>query len=99
DVYESAVAPSGAGDVVRSVHRGLAGHEEEALTLYAALYELRLPDVPALLPELSNPLFLRSLCQSVQGRGLKEIPREAVSLVWVFDGLIGAVDETLRHPS
>lgn len=99
DVYENAVAPSGAGDVIRSVHPGLAGHEEEALTLYANLYELRLPDVPALLPELSNPLFLQSLCRSVRGRGLKEIPREAASLVWVFDGLIDAVDETLRHPS
>lgn len=99
DVYENAVAPSGAGDVVRAVHHGLAGHEEEALTLYANLYELRLPDVPALLPELTNPLFLRSLCQSVRGRGLKEIPREAASLVWVFEGLISAVDETLRHSS
>lgn len=99
DVYEHAVAPDGAGDVIRAVHDGLAGHEEEALTLYADLYGLRLPDIPALLPELSNPLFLRSLCQSVQGRGLKEIPREAASLVWVFDGLISAVDETLRHSS
>lgn len=99
DVYENAVAPSGAGNIVRSVHRGLAGHEEEALTLYANLYELRLPDIPALLPELSNPLFLRSLCQSVRGRGLNEIPREAASLVWVFDGLVDAVDQALGHPS
>lgn len=99
DVYENAVAPNGAGDLVRSVHHGLVGHEEEALALYADLYNLRLPDVPALLPELSNPLFLRSLCQSVQGRGMREIPREAASLVWVFDGLIGAVDETLGSPS
>lgn len=69
--------------MTKSVHRGLAGHEEEALNLYAAMYGLRLPDVPALLPEITNPLFLRSLCQSVQGRGLKEIPREAGSL-WLF---------------
>ena len=99
DVYEHAVAPHGVGDAIRSIHRGLAGHEEEALTLYAELYGLRLPDVPNLLPELSNPLFLRSLCESVQGRGLREIPREATSLVWVFDGLIDSVEATLRHPS
>ena len=100
DVYESAVIPAGTpAGMTRAIHRGLAGHEEEALNLYAEMYELRLPDVPALLPEITNPLFLRSLCQSVQGRGLKEIPREAGSLVWVFDGLIDAVDRTLRRPA
>jgi hypothetical protein len=99
DVYESSVAPGGApAGMTRSVHRGLAGHEEEALNLYAALYGLRLPDMPALLPEITNPLFLRSLCQSVHGRGLKEIPREAGSLVWVFDGLIEGVDKALQRP-
>lgn len=99
DVYESSVVPGGRpAGMTRSVHRGLAGHEEEALNLYAALYGLRLPDMPALLPEIANPLFLRSLCQSVHGRGLKEIPREAGSLVWVFDGLIEAIDKSLQRP-
>jgi hypothetical protein len=98
DVYETSVMPGGTPiPMTKSVHRGLAGHEEEALNLYAAVYGLRLPDVPALLPEITNPLFLRSLCQSVQGRGLKEIPREAGSLVWVFDGLIEGVDKTLQR--
>lgn len=100
DVYEHSVVPGGTpAGMTRSVHRGLAGHEEEALNLYAAMYGLRLPDVPALLPEISNPLFLRSLCQSVNGRGLKEIPREAGSLVWVFDGLIEGVDKALQRSS
>ena len=100
DVYESSVVPGGTPEgMTRAVHRGLAGHEEEALNLYAELYGLRLPDVPTLVPEITNPLFLRSLCKSVQGRGLKEIPREAGSLVWVFDGLIEAVDGTLQRPA
>lgn len=99
DVYESSVLPGGTPvGMTKAVHRGLAGHEEEALSLYAAMYGLRLPDVPALLPEITNPLFLRSLCQSVEGRGLNEIPRAAGSLVWVFDGLIDAVDRNLRRP-
>lgn len=97
DVYENSVAPGGTpAGMTRAVHQGLAGHEEEALNLYAALYGLRLPDVPALVPEITNPLFLRSLCQSVHGRGFNEIPREAGSLVWVFDGLIESIDRTLQ---
>ena len=100
DVYESSVLPGGTPKgMTKAVHRGLAGHEEEALNLYAAMYGLRLPDVPTLLPEITNPLFLRSLCRSVQGQGLKEIPREAGSLVWVFGGLIDAVDKTLQRPA
>lgn len=98
DVYEHAVAPDGVKGIIRSEHRGLAGHEEEALSRYADVYGLRLPDVPALLPEFTNPLFLRSLCQSVRGKGMTEIPRQAASLVWVFDGLIDAVDVALRRP-
>jgi hypothetical protein len=98
NVYEGFVLPGGTPEgMTRSVHRGLAGHEEEALNLYAAMYGLRLPDMPTLLPEITNPLFLRSLCQSVKGRGLKEVPREAGSLVWVFSGLIDAVDKALRR--
>lgn len=99
DVYEPAIAPNPISSMTRATHHGLAGHEEEALALYAELYGLRLPDIPALLPELSNPLFLRSLCVSVQARGLGEIPREAASLGWVFEGLIEAVDKALQPPS
>jgi hypothetical protein len=101
DTYSVAVLPEALSPdaAVRVTHPGLSGHEEEALVRYAQHYEIRLPDVPALLPELSNPLFLRSLCRAVAARGLKAIPREASSLTWVFSGLIGAVNQTLssRH--
>lgn len=100
DVYESSIAPNGTPPpMLRSVHPGLAGHEEEALHQYAAMSNLRLPDVPLLLPEMSNPLLLRSMCKGVEGRGLTEIPRDAGSLVWIFSGLIDWVEQTLSHRS
>lgn len=96
DRYEPLVTPHGIPETtVRAEHPGLAGHEEEALTIYAAYHGLRLPDVPAPLPELTNPLFLRSVCETVKDLGLKAIPREAGSLVWVFDGLVKAANSTL----
>lgn len=76
-------------------HPGLAGHEVEALTRYTKHYGLRLPDFPLLNPELSNPLFLRSLCLSVVGRGQDAIPREAQSLDWVFEGVLLAANSAL----
>lgn len=101
DTYTSAVLPHDMSRqaVARLTHPGLAGHEEEALIRYAEHYQLRLPDVPSLHPELTNPLFLRSMCRSVQARGLSAIPREAASLTWVFSGLIEAVNIRLARPS
>lgn len=99
DVYEPVIAPDGFGSAVRSSHPGLSGFEEEALTIYSEHFGLRLPDVPALLPELSNPLFLRSLCLAVRANGLTEIPRTAANLLWVFDGLLDHAEQTLRSPS
>jgi len=85
--------------ITEVLHTGLAGHEEEALQRYATHYHLRLPDFPPLLPELTNPLFLRSLCRSVHARGHTAIPRQATSLSWVFDGLLEAANRTVssRH--
>jgi hypothetical protein len=83
--------------VHRIHHPGLAGHEEEALERYAAFYRLRLTDLPPLLPELENPLFLGSLCRALVGRGLVAIPRDGVGASWVFDGLIDAVERSLGN--
>ncbi len=100
DTYAPTVLPEDlpAGSPVRLIHPGLTGHEEEALVRYAEHYGLRLPDLPPLLPELRNPLFLRSMCLSVQAGGLDSVPREAASLSWVFDGLLDAVNRAISDP-
>lgn len=97
DSYAASVVPAHLSATVlpRATHPGLSGHEEEALTLYCNHYQLRLPDIPPLLPELSNPLFLRSLCSTVKARGLSAIPREASSVTWVFSGFVGAINDRL----
>lgn len=81
--------------VERIRHPGLEGHEEEALERYAAHYKLRLADLPPLLPELSNPLFLGSLCRAIVARGLDAVPKDGIGASWVFDGLIDDVEISL----
>ena len=100
DTYTSVVIPPGLPEhvIARVTHRGFSGHEEEALARYTEHYAIRFPDIPPLLPEFTNPLLLRSLCESVKARGLAAIPREAQSLSWVFDGLIDAVNHRLACP-
>jgi hypothetical protein len=98
DTYRREVLPTKELRLTEVLHRGLAGREEEALRRYAEHYHLRLPDFPPLLPELTNPLFLRSLCRSVRARGHDAIPREASNLSWVFDGLLSAANAAVSHP-
>jgi hypothetical protein len=81
--------------LARVHHPGLEGHEEEALERYAAHYRLRLADMPPLLPELSNPLFLGSLCRAMVAAKLEGIPRNGIGASWVFDGLIDDVENSL----
>jgi hypothetical protein len=95
DTYEPALILDSVRDkLVRAVHRGLAGHESEAIQLYADHYGLRVSNIPLLHPEFSNPLLLRSVCRSAQARGLTSFPTTAVSEHWVFDGLLDAVNTT-----
>ena len=85
----------GSASVERVRHPGLEGHEEEALERYGAHYKLRLADLPPLLPELSNPLFLGSLCRAIVARGLDAVPRDGIGASWVFDGLVDDVETSL----
>ncbi|NYF14052.1 hypothetical protein HDC34_002346 [Pseudoclavibacter sp. JAI123] len=95
DTYESALITDSVQDkVVRSVHRGLAGHEAEAIHLYADYYGLQVSNVPILHPEFSNPLLIRSVCRSAENRGLTSFPTTALGQNWVFDGLLDAVNAT-----
>jgi hypothetical protein len=48
-------------------HRGLYGREDEAATRYFEHYGVQAPRVPLLHPDLTNPLFLKLYCESLQG--------------------------------
>ncbi|MFF2083560.1 hypothetical protein ACFVVM_07275 [Nocardia sp. NPDC058176] len=60
----------------RVVHPGLAGHEDEALAAYCALYEIPVPAHAQLDPAFSNGLFLRMYCAvAADGAGaMAELP-------------------------
>ncbi|WP_164009894.1 hypothetical protein [Pyxidicoccus trucidator] len=88
--------------------RGFAGVEAEALLRFFAHYGLEAPVSPPIIPELSNPLYLKLLCLSMRGHG--RIRGLLPSWLDVRDGLIdhleGAaledaalgIDETAKSP-
>ncbi len=56
-------------------HRGFAGMEREACNAFFSHYHLEPPLVPVLQPELANPLYLRLVCETLQAKGLKQLPK------------------------
>jgi hypothetical protein len=86
--YLDVVEPPGGPDTafVRIEHRGYQGREFEAIEKIFALYDLPQPRVPLLLPEFSNPLFLKLYCE-----GLADEPQPfngAENLSAVFDRFV-----------
>lgn len=79
---------------VRVEHRGFALREWEAVTKYFNEYGIPLPEIPLLLPDFSNPLFLTIFCKTHKG-GTKQI-KGHVGFTTIFeDYVIQQGDEVL----
>ena len=55
-------------------HIGFAGVERDACQTFFQHYKLEPPISPILQPELSNPLYLRLVCETLRSRGLRHLP-------------------------
>ncbi len=55
-------------------HPGFAGIERDACQNFFQHYGLDPPISPILQPELSNPLYLRLVCDTLHSRGLRHLP-------------------------
>ena len=55
-------------------HTGFAGIERDACQAFFQHYELEPPISPILQPELSNPLYLRLVCETLRSRGFRRLP-------------------------
>ena len=55
-------------------YEGFSGMEREACNAFFHYYDLEPPLVPVLQPELSNPLYLKLVCETLKEKGLKQLP-------------------------
>ena len=55
-------------------HRGFVGIERQACNAFFKHYNLEPPLIPVLQPELSNPLYLKLVCKTLELKGLKHLP-------------------------
>jgi len=100
--YVSEVLPRNAGGsspedfgFSESKHVGFAGLEFEAASIFFSHWRIEIPDFPLLLPEYSNPLFLKLLCKTLSLRGEKTLPPGSTGVSDLFSGYISAVNGLL----
>jgi hypothetical protein len=70
-------------------HRGFVGMERKACDAFFNHYNLESPLVPVMQPELSNPLYLKLVCETLQLKGLKRLPAGWFGLTPVVDAFLG----------
>jgi hypothetical protein len=75
--YERTVIPKGLvpEKLVKVCHRGFDDCEYIATRTFFDYYGIQRPSIPLLVPEFSNPLFLKILCEGLHKRNLTRIPK------------------------
>lgn len=94
--YEEIVVPGDVSTRAATVtHQGFMEHEYDATKTFFVHYGLELPSTPLLAPEFRNPLFLKTVCQGLNAKGERRLPRGFQGITAVFDLYLSAVNERL----
>jgi hypothetical protein len=70
-------------------HQGFLGKEREACNAFFRFYGLEAPLLPVLRPELSNPLYLKLVCETLKSRGMKQLPANWIGLSPAIEAFLG----------
>ncbi|MGI5185513.1 NACHT domain-containing protein [Dactylosporangium sp. CA-152071] len=79
-------------------HTGFDEVSRDAIRQFLDWYNIERPSFPMLDPEFTNPLFLKLLCITLQTRGEHHFPRTGVGTSWIYNSLLGAIDQRLSEP-
>ena len=94
--FRPIVLPAGGvSSIAEIVHRGFEHRELEATERFFDAFGLDQPPVPLLMPEFSNPLFLKLYCEGLKGLGLRAAPTGETHATDVFDRYLRAITERI----
>lgn len=82
-------------DIEELTHFGFKSVELEATNLFFDNYKIERPSTPNLNPEFKNPLFLKSLCESLSKHGLKRIPVGFHGISKILDFYVDGINKNL----
>lgn len=87
---------------VHEEHRGFQFREWEAVSKFFHEFNLPLPEIPLLMPEFQNPLFLLLFCKAFQarakrnkGRKQKQIFRGHEGATYIFETFVDSVSKRI----
>ena len=96
--YEEILVPQEISDRAAHVtHQGFAEHEYDATRAFFVYYGLELPSTPLLAPEFRNPLYLKTLCEGLQAKGERRLPRGFHGITESFNLYLGAINSRLAQ--
>lgn len=84
-------------DLERVVHPGFAGHAGAAAKAYLDRRGIARPSSPNLAREFENPLFLRTCCEYLDTKGLKQLPKGMDGVTIIFDFYLTAVADKVQR--
>jgi Fe-S cluster biosynthesis and repair protein YggX len=99
--FEGEVLPPKAISLfVHEKHQGFKFREWEAVTTFFNSFSLPLPEIPLLMPEFQNPLFLLLFCKAFQKRskrskGQREIFRGHEGATYIFETYVDSVSRKI----
>ena len=76
-----------------ATHRGFGERSYDAMRSYFTHYGLELPSTPLIAPEFGNPLFLKTLCQGLQGQGETRLRKDINGITGIFNLYISSIDQ------
>lgn len=88
--------------LVHEEHRGFEFREWEAVNKFFKEFNLPLPEIPLLMPEFQNPLFLLLFCKAFQdrtkknsGKKQKQIFRGHEGATYIFESFVDSVSKRI----
>lgn len=78
-------------------HPGFSGQEYDAAVRFFSHYGLAFPSTPIMHPEFQRPLFLKMLCEGLQGSGVKQFPLGSIGLTEIFEHYLAAANTRIAE--
>lgn len=81
--------------LVRIEHPGFRGHEHRAAERYLSQQGISKPNSPMLLPEFTNPLFLKTCCKALKASNRTAFPKGFNGITRLFEFYVQSIEETV----
>lgn len=83
--------------LVRIEHHGFRGHEHRAAEKYLSQQGISKPSTPILVPEFTNPLFLKTCCKALKTSGQTSFPKGFNGTTRLYDLYVQSIEKAVAR--